>query len=157
MKKSIVVFLILFCSVMPAFGQQASKADIQSLDAKLTKLQEIVTGMDKRLTAMDERLTVLEVKVTGMDKRLTTQITEMDRRLTNQIAEMDKRLSNQIASLYTFVRWAIGTLILVVLAVIALPQIFGYLRDKKEREELQKRVEQLEQEVTQLKARIFTS
>lgn len=146
MKKSIVVFLILFCSVMPAFGQQASKADIQSLDAKLTKLQEIVTGMYKRLTT----------QITEMDRRLTNQIAEMDKRLNGQISETDKRLSNQIASLYTFVRLAIGILILVALSV-ALPQIFGYLRDKKEREELQKRVEQLEQEVTQLKARIFTS
>jgi len=122
MKKCFVVFLFLLCASTSSIAQQVPKADIQSLDAKLTKLQETVTGMDKRLT---------------------NQITESDKRLSNQIAEVEKRLSNQIATSDTFVKWAVSILILVVLTVIALPQIFGYLRDKKEREGLQKRVEHL--------------
>jgi hypothetical protein len=79
----------------------------------------------------------------------------MDKRFSNQIAETDKRLSNQIAALDMFVRWAIGILVIVVLAVIALPQIFGYLRDTRERKDLQRRVEQLEQGVAQLRTRII--
>lgn len=125
MKKSLVILLIIFSISVSAVAQQATKADIQSLDTKITKLQEKVNDMDKRLVSVEVA-----------------------------VKEMDKRLSVQIASLYTFVRWAIGTLILVVLAVIALPQIFGYLRDKKEREEVQKKVERLEQDVAQLQTRI---
>lgn len=167
MKKSIIVFLILICSAMPVFGQQVTKADIQSLDAKLTKLQETLMEMNKTITTMDKSLTAVEIKVTEMDKRLTiqideldkrqtTQITEMDKRQTTQIGELDKRLSSQIASLYSFVRWAISILTLVVLAVIALPQVFGYLQDKREREELRKEVEVLKQEFAQFKTLMFT-
>ena len=151
MKRFLVVFYVLFSTSVSAVAQQLTKVDLQSLEAQLTKIQETVTDMDKRLTRV-------EVTVTEMDKRLTNEVqtlrivvTEMDKRLSNQIAETDKRLSNQIAALDTFVRWAIGVLVLVVLAVIALPQIFGYLRDTRERKDLQKRVEQLEQEVSQLK------
>ncbi len=114
------------CTSVSAIAQQLTKADLQSLEAKITKLQETVTDMDKRLT---------KVEVT--------------------VTEMDKRISNQIDDLDTFVRWAIGILVLVVLAVIALPQIFGYLRDKQERQKLQERVEQLEREFAQLKTRII--
>ncbi|MBC8229856.1 hypothetical protein H8E77_09940 [bacterium] len=126
MKKFVVVFFILLCTSVSAIAQQLTKADLQSLDTKLTKIQDTVMDIDKRLTK-------LEVTVT----------------------EMDKRLSNQIDALDTFVRWAIGILVLVVLAVISLPQIFGYLRDTRERRDLQKRVEQLEQEVAQLRTRII--
>ena len=63
--------------------------------------------------------------------------------LTEKITETEKRLGDQISSLDTFVKWAVSILILVVLTVIALPQIFGYLRDKKEREKLEERVERL--------------
>ncbi|MBM3236476.1 hypothetical protein FJZ31_09275 [Candidatus Poribacteria bacterium] len=137
MKKIFVVFLALLCTSVSAVAQQLTKADIQSLEAKITKLQETVTDIDKRLT------------------RLEVTVTEMDKRLGNQITETDKQLSNQIAALDTFVKWAISVLVLVVLTVIALPQVFGYLRDKKEREELQKRVEQLEKEFAQLRTRII--
>ncbi len=137
MKKFLIVFLVLLCTSVSAVAEQVTRADIQSLETKLTKIQETVTDMDKRLTA-------LEITVTAMDEKLTTKITETE-----------KRLGNQIAALDTFVKWAISVLVLVILAVIALPQVFGYLRDKQEREKLQKRVEQLEQEVAQLKTRMI--
>ena len=137
MKKFLIVFLVLLCTSVSAVAEQVTRADIQSLETKLTKIQETVTDMDKRLTA-------LEITVTAMDEKLTTKITETE-----------KRLGNQIAALDTFVKWAISVLVLVALAVIALPQVFGYLRDKQEREKLQKRVEQLEQEVAQLKTRMI--
>ena len=134
MKKFLVVFLILFCPSVSALAQQVTKADLQSLEAKIMTLDANITKLHETVTEMDKRLTRVEVTVT----------------------EMDKRVSNQISALDTFVRWAIGILVLVVLAVIALPQIFGYLRDTRERKELQKRVEQLEQEVAHLKTRILT-
>lgn len=102
------LLFLLLSSV--ASAQQATKADIQVLDAKMNALQATVTEMDKRLT---------------------NQIVEMDKRLTNQITELDKRLTARIDILF----WAIGALIL---AVIALPQLFGYLQGRKERADLQK-------------------
>ena len=139
MKRLLIMCLLFHLIGCMVQAQQLTKADLQSIDAKLTKLTDVVTDMDKRLVS-------LETKVGEMDKRLTTQITEVDKRLTNQIAALD-----------SYVRWAIGTLILVVLAVIVVPQILGYLRDKREREDLQKRVEQLEYELADLKARRIVS
>jgi len=126
MKKFLVVFFVLLGASVSAVAQQLTKADIQSLETNMTKLQETVTDIDKRLTR-------LEVTVT----------------------EMEKRLSNQITALNTFVQWAICVLFLIVFAVIALPQIFGYLREKKERQDFQKRLEKLEQELAQSKTRII--
>ncbi|MBC8235093.1 hypothetical protein H8E77_36570 [bacterium] len=110
----------------------------------MTKLQDTVTDIDKRLTK-------LEVTVAEMDKRISAEF----QTLHTIVAEMDKRQTNQIAALDTFVRWAIGIFMLVILAVIALPQIFGYLREKKEQQDIHKRLVQVEQELAQLRTRII--
>lgn len=155
MKNFLVIFLVLLCTSVSAVAQPLTKADIQSLEAKITKLQETATDIDKRLTRLEVTVTEMDKRISAEFRTLHTTVVEMDKRLTNKITETDKRLSNQIAALDTFVRWAIGIFMLVVLAVTALPQIFGYLRDKKERGDLQKRVEQLEQESAQSKTRII--
>ena len=130
--KRMTFWLLLLLSLStPAFAQQATKADIQALDAKITNLQ---------------------ITVTEMDKRITNQIVELDKRLTIQITELDNRLTSQINVLF----WAIGTLILVVLAVIALPQLLGYFQDKRERAGFQKRLDALEQKVEQQRQEIET-
>jgi len=85
---------------------------------------------------------------------LVKSLKRKTKRLSSQITETDKRLGNQIAALDAFVKWAIGILILVVVAVFVL-QIFGYFQDKKEREKLQERVEQLEREIAQLKTQML--
>jgi len=125
LKHPIFVSSLLFLCFSPvALAQQATKADIQVLDAKMNALQTTVTEMDKRLT---------------------NQIVEMDKRLTNQIMELDKRLTARIDILF----WAIGALIALVLAVIALPQVFGYLQGRKERADLQKQIDELSQRIEQ--------
>ena len=144
MKNVLVIFLVLLCTSVSAVAQQLTKADIQSLEAKMTKLQDTVTDIDKRLTK-------LEVTVAEMDKRISAEF----QTLHTIVAEMDKRQTNQIAALETFVRWAIGIFMLVILAVIALPQIFGYIRDRKEHGDIHKRLEQVEQELAQLRTRII--
>jgi peptidoglycan hydrolase CwlO-like protein len=138
-RKQITFWLFLFL-LFPTvtFAQQATRADIQVLEAKITNLETIVREMDKRLT------------------NLETIVREMDKRLTNQIEEMDKRLSAQINVLF----WAIGALVAVVLAVIALPQLLGYFQEKRARVDFQKeidglkqRLEQQQQEIESLKSR----
>lgn len=62
MKKFLVVFLVLLCTSVSAVAQQLTKSDIQSLEANITKLQETVTDMDKRLT----RLELLHHRLTEM-------------------------------------------------------------------------------------------
>ncbi len=146
-RKRFTFWLFLFLLLPPvASAQQATKADIQMLEVKITSLETTVREMDKRLTNQIEE----------SDKRLTNQIEELDKRLTKYIEEMDKRLTTQISVLF----WAMGTLIAIVLAVIALPQLLGYFQEKRARadfqkrfEELERRFEQYQRELEELKSR----
>jgi peptidoglycan hydrolase CwlO-like protein len=137
--RQMTFWLFLFL-LFPTFAsaQQATKADIQALEAKITNLETTVREMDKRLTAQIQAV--------------QTIMTETDKRLTNQISELDKRLSAQINVLF----WAIGALVAVVLAVIALPQLLGYFQEKRARVDFQKRIEQLEQRLEQYHHEIET-
>ena len=121
------LFLFLLLPII-ASAQQLTKADIQALELKMITT---ITEMDKRLTK----------QIAELDKRLTSQIAELDKRLTSQmtglqttVTEMDKRFSSRIDVLF----WAIGALIAVVLAVIALPQLLGYFQEKRARTDFQK-------------------
>ncbi|MFQ6044360.1 MAG: hypothetical protein ACE5PV_26205 [Candidatus Poribacteria bacterium] len=131
-RKQITFWLVLFWVITTiASAQQATKSDIQVLEAKITSL---------------------ETTVKEMDKRLTNQIVELDKRLTNRIDELDKRLNFQISILL----WAIGGLIAVVLAVIALPQLLGYFQEKRARADFQKEIDELKQLLEQYHQEIET-
>ncbi len=132
------LFLFLLLPII-ASAQQVTKADIQALELKMITT---ITEMDKRLTK----------QIAELDKRLTKQIAELDKRLTSQIAELDKRLTSQMTGLQStinFLFWAIGALITVVLAVIALPQLLGYFQEKRARTDFQKQIEELKQRLEQ--------
>ena len=152
--KFIRFWFLLFLSLSnAAFAQQATKADLQALELKLTNQ---IDELDQQIDEVDKRLIRLEIIVK-----------EMESRLTNRIDELDKRLTTRIDVLF----WAISALIGVVLAVIAVPQLLGYLQGRQERgdmrkiieeqradtqklvEELKTRIEQQQQEIQELKAR----
>jgi type II secretory pathway pseudopilin PulG len=81
----------------------------------------------------------------------------MENRLNIRISEMDKRLSAKIETSEKIA----GILVLVVLAAMALPQILGYFRDRRERKDLKKQqdiqeslqgqIDELRQEIAELK------
>jgi len=159
MNRKRITFWLLFFLSLPTLApaQPVTKADIQLLEAKITNLETTVREMDKRLTAQIQTVqTTVQTTITEMDKRLTAQMQAMDKRLTAQMQAMDKRVTTQINVLF----WAIGALIAVVLAVIALPQLLGYFQEKRARtdfqemiDELSQRVEQQQQEIDELKSR----
>jgi peptidoglycan hydrolase CwlO-like protein len=135
---------LLFIFTTMSLAQQATKADIQALELKLTtKMTEMDTRLNNRIDEIDKRLISLEIKVDESNKRLTNKIEESDKRLTNKIEELDKRLTARIDILL----WAIGALIAVVLTVITVPQVLGYFQEKRGREELQKQIDVLSQQV----------
>jgi beta-lactamase regulating signal transducer with metallopeptidase domain len=153
-RKRITFWLCLFLALPTlASAQQVTKADIQVLESKITNLETTVREMDKRLTAQIQAVqTTLQTTITEMDKRLTAQMQAVQ----TTMAEMDKRVTTQINVLF----WAIGALIALVLAVIALPQLLGYFQEKRARtdfqkmiDELNQRVEQQQQEIDELKSR----
>ncbi|MFQ6039481.1 MAG: hypothetical protein ACE5PV_01390 [Candidatus Poribacteria bacterium] len=125
-------WVLIFLSLSTvAAAQQATKADIQSLELKLT---QTITEMDKRLSnqivELDKRITALEITVKEMDKRLTSQVQAVNAR----IDELDRHIGTLI-----------NILIGVVLAAIALPQVLGYLQGRRERAEIKKQMQELGQ------------
>ena len=127
--KRITFWLLLFLSLSTvASAQQATKADIQALEARLSNL---------------------EITVKEMETRLTIQIKELDNRLTNKIEELDKRLNNRIEELDKRLNIAMSILVGVVLTAIALPQVLGYLISRHERQELQRQLQDQRSETQQ--------
>ena len=120
LKLTLILIGLLFSPL--AAAQPATKADVQALAAKMSTLDDKVNEIDKRLI------------------RLETKVDEMDKRLINRIEELDKRLTARIDALF----WAIGGLIGVILAVIALPQLLEFFQGRRERVEFQKRIDALE-------------
>ena len=143
------IFVFLALST-PVSAQQLTKADIDVLSTRLSNLDATLNKIDQRLARVEttvndinNRLGKLETRVDELDSRLTNKIDEQDNRLTNKIEELDKRLTSRIDVLF----WAIGSLIGIVLAVIVLPQVLGYFQDKRERENFQKQLADLQQQV----------
>ena len=138
-------FLLFFFLSITASAQQATKADIEALATK-------VSSIEKTVNKIDQRLITVEKTVNDMDKRLIsleTTVREMDRRLTNQIDQLDKRLTNQIDQLDKRLTTSINILIGIILAAIALPQVLGYLQSKRERQETQQQIQDLQVEMRQ--------
>ena len=157
-KRIIFWFLLFFPVSTVAFAQQVTRADIDTLTTKVSNLETTVNNIDKRLIRLETKVGEMDIRLTkqidGLDKRLTKQIDDLDKRLTNKIEEMDRHITARIDLLF----WAIGALIAVVLAVIAVPQLLGYLQGRREREDMQTKIEQQQADtrrmIDELKTRI---
>jgi len=118
------LFVFFFLSTTVS-AQQATKADVQALEVRVSNLETTVKEMDKRLTAQFQ---AVHIRIEELDKRLTAQIQAVNAR----IDELDRHIGTLI-----------NILIGVVLAAIALPQVLGYLQGRRERKELQKQIQNL--------------
>jgi len=129
--KHISFCLIFFLSFsIAASAQQATKADIQNLEVRVSNL---------------------EITVKEMDKRLTNKIEEMDKRLTAQIQAVNARIDDLDKHISTIINILIG----IVLAAIALPQVLGYLQGRRERKELREQIQQLGERIEHQQQQIF--
>ena len=82
------------------------------------------------MSALEARVAKLEITVSNLE----IIVRELDKRLTIQIDELEKHLTALM-----------NILIGVVLAAIALPQVLGYLQGRREREDIQKQIQDLGQ------------
>lgn len=151
LKFAVIVMILLSSTIVAA--EPATKADVQAVETKVNEIDKRLIRLETKVDEMDARLTT---RIEELDKRLTNRIEELDKRLTTRIEEMDKRLTARIDMLF----WAIGALIGIVLAVIALPQLLGYFQEKRAREDfrqqirdLTQRLEEQQQEIEELKSR----
>jgi len=126
-----LIILLLFLS--PAFAE-VTKEDLREMeqrikeyiDLKINRLEESVDlKMSKLEDSTNNRIRILETKMEERDKRLTAEI------------EM--------------VKWMVGTLIVIIVAILAIPQAVTLLREHRElREvvELRERVTVLEKQLS---------
>ena len=67
---------------------------IESIDNRLTSLENKVDAMDKRLTSVENRLTSVESKVDAMDKRLTSVELNQENTISHQLAILSENHIN---------------------------------------------------------------
>ena len=134
MRKAIVIlFIILWSSLSLTYAQSqpATKDDINKLDTKIDSLREDVFNLDKRVSTSN-------VKVDEMDKRISSQI---------------ESLRSEIGG----IRWMIGVIGALIVALIALPQVVGIFQERKESQKDKRQEdfqEQIKSEVEGLKKEI---
>ena len=155
-RKRMTFWLLLFLLLSAvASAQQATKADIQALETKVSNLEITVKEMDKRITA---QIQAVHVRIDELDKRIAAQIQAVHVR----IDEMDKRLATQIQAvnarideLGKYIGTLINILIGVVLAAIALPQVLGYLQGRRERADIRKQIQNMGQRIERQQQEMF--
>ena len=143
-------------------AQQATKADIQALGARMSSLEKRMSNFETRMSSVEKTVARLEAQVSNLDRRVAkieTQISNLDA----QVAKVETEVSNlniTVKEMDKHLSTIINILIGVVLAAIALPQLLGYLQGRRERAELQKlieivnqRVDQHQREIEELKLR----
>lgn len=126
-----VAFILLSTSHL-SFAQQVSQSDWQQLEYRISS--EIQT--------LRNEMKVLGVKIDEMDKRISNRIDEMDKRITAQFSAQESKIS--------MVQWTLGLLIVVIVAILALPQAVSFTRERRGQEELS----ELRETVKQLKQQL---
>ena len=90
------------------------------------------------LTQDDVRRIIKEENA-QLETRLKEYVDMKTAMINVTIVEMDKRVAVQINALdnkITTVQWALGVLIIVIVAILALPQAVSFIRERKEAKEI---------------------
>jgi beta-lactamase regulating signal transducer with metallopeptidase domain len=129
MFRTVLLLIILFLSSSPTFAE-VTKDDLREMEQRLKEY------IDLKISVTDSKIKALETRIDEMDKRLTAEIEMANKRLTAEI-EM--------------VKWMVGVLIVIIVAILAIPQAVTLIRERKERKEvveLRERVTVLEKQLS---------
>ena len=128
MKRLLFVFVLLFGYSFSVFAQPATKQDLELLRKDIEQLK----------TYVDLKIEALSNDIKGEIKALNTKVDTKIEAVSGQIA---------------ILMWMIGILAGLIGLLVALPQVLDFLRGRKE---TQARLEKLEAEIVELKARPVT-
>ncbi|MBI1925642.1 hypothetical protein HYR99_15480 [Candidatus Poribacteria bacterium] len=78
---------------------------------------------------------MLGLKIEEMDKRLNNRIDEMDKRIAAQFNAVTAPINAQESKI-SMVQWTLGLLIVVIVAILALPQAVSFTREQQEHREI---------------------
>ena len=127
MKKQIIgilpLFFLLFLLFLLFPFPGSSYAELSKQD-----LQEIRQLVREEIRA---ELAGVEAKIAGVNgeiAKLNLRIDELEKRVDAQIAALDSKV--------TTVQWTLNILIVIIVAILALPQAISFIRERRESQEL---------------------
>ncbi len=160
MKTVTILFLLLLVS--PAFGE-LTKEDLRTILKEEVRpiIKEEIAASEKRTREhIDLKIETVNARIDGLDKSLNARIDAVDQKLTARIDGLDKSLNARIDGLdkslnarIDDIRIVMIALIGLIAAAIAVPQIIIAYRERGQKE-LEKRQEDLQTEIRQLRAQI---
>ena len=122
----LVIFVVLLCPTKGA--AEITRADLQELKTDLKQY------MDVRFSALEAKMEALGMKIEAVEMKIGA--VEM------KIEALEREL--------TIVEWMIGGILIIVVAVLGLPQFAGMMRERKERgytEAIERRLAALEKQL----------
>ena len=149
MRAITILFLLLLVS--PAFSE-LTKEDLRTILKEEVRpiIKEEIAASEKRTREhIDLKIETVNARIDGLDKSLNARIDAVDQKLTARIDGLDKSLNARIDD----IRIVMIALIGLIAAAIAVPQIIIAYRERGQKE-LEKRQEDLQTEIRQLRAQI---
>ena len=147
MKTVTALFLLLLAS--PVFGE-LTKDDLAAIRGIV---KEEVTASEKRTREyVDLKIDALDKKIDGVEGKLSARIDGLEKSLNARINETNARIDGLDKRMNDMWRLMMGLFGLVA-ATIAVPQIIIAFRNKGQ-QELEKRQEDLQTEIQQLREQI---
>jgi di/tricarboxylate transporter len=113
----------------------------------------LINNVSYAVLTQDDVRQIIKEENAQLEIRLKEYVDMKTAMINVTIVEMDKRVAAQINALdnkITTVQWALGILIVVIVAILALPQAVSFIRERKETKEiteLKGRIDKLEQKL----------
>jgi cell division protein FtsB len=143
MKKLLFILVLLFGYSFSVFAQPATKQDVEQLRKDIEQLKKDIEQFKAYVDLKIEQLkTYVDLKIEALSNDIKGEIKALNTKVDTKI----EAVSGQIAILM----WMIGILAGLIGLLVALPQVLDFLRGRKE---TQARLEKLEAEIVELKAR----
>ena len=149
--KTVITLSLLLLLTTPAFGE-LTKEDLRTVIKEEVRpiIKEEIAASEKRTREhIDLKIETVNARIDGLDKSLNARIDAVDQKLTARIDGLDKSLNARIDD----IRIVMIALIGLIAAAIAVPQIIIAYRERGQKE-LEKRQEDLQTEIRQLRAQI---
>ena len=149
--KTVITLSLLLLLTTPAFGE-LTKEDLRTILKEEVRpiIKEEIAASEKRTREhIDLKIETVNARIDGLDKSLNARIDAVDQKLTARIDGLDKSLNARMDD----IRIVMIALIGLIAAAIAVPQIIIAYRERGQKE-LEKRQEDLQTEIRQLRAQI---
>ena len=153
--KTVIVVLILFCSIALSTGAELTDADLDKI--RLIVKEEVKTeiaGVRQEIVGVRQELTT---EIVGVRQELTTEIAGVRQELKAEIAGTERRLKDYIDAKiegvhkrFSTYNWVLYILTPLIVAAIGIPTTISAWRLGKDRA-LERQVEMLTQEIETLK------